>query len=165
MGRNERTGSLIGRAALFGAVAGLRSTTPLALLALRWGNAPRRAGWRDWPVLRNRWGRAALVAAAGGEIFIGDKHPESPSRLQPGPLGGRITFGALAGFALASGGSRRQLWLGGTAGALGGLAGSYGGYHARRSLVAQTGLPDPVVALGEDALAVGLGLAAIRAEA
>jgi len=162
MGRNDSTVSLIGRAALLGAVAGMRSMTPFALLALRRGDAPRGAGWRDWPVLRNPWGRAALVAAGAGEMFIGDKHPEAPSRLLPGPLGGRIAFGALAGFALASGGSRGQLWLGGSAGALGGLAGSYGGYHARRSLVVQTGLPDQVVALGEDALAVGLGLAAIR---
>lgn len=163
MRRNAGTGNLIGRAALFGVVAGLRSQTPGALLALGWDGAPRRAGWRTWPVLRAKWGRVALVASGVGET-IADKLPQTPSRLKPGPLGGRIAFGALAGAALASGGSRDRLVLGGAAGAVGAIAGTYSGYYARTSLGTRTGLPDPIVAVGGDALAIGLGLVALRRE-
>jgi uncharacterized membrane protein len=158
---NKGTANVIGRAALFGVVAGLRSQTPGALLALSWDQAPRRAGWPRWPVLRASWGRVALVASGAGEL-VGDKLPQTPSRLQPAPLGGRIAFGTLAGAALASGGSRNRLVLGGAVGALGAVAGSYGGYYARTSIGTRTGLPDQLVALSGDALAIGLGLVTLR---
>lgn len=160
MRRDEATATLIWQAALLGVVAGLRSQMPGALLALRRGQAPRRAGWRSWPVLRHRWGRVALIGSAAGEA-VADKLPQTPPRTAPGPLLGRIAFGGLAGAALVSGGGTVRLLTGATAGTLGALAGSYGGYHARALIGEKTGLPDPVVAVGEDGLALGLGLAAL----
>jgi uncharacterized membrane protein len=44
--------------------------------------------------------RLATGAAVLGEL-VGDKLPSTPSRLQPGPLGGRWAAGALAGYSLA----------------------------------------------------------------
>lgn len=41
-------------------------------------------------------------------------------------------------------------------GAAGAYAGSWGGYAVRKAVVTASGLPDPVVAVGEDLLAVGL---------
>ena len=163
MGRTEQIGTVIGRAALMGVVTGIRSQTPGALLALHWAAAPRCAGWRTWPVLRDQRGRAALIASGAGEMIV-DKLPQVPSRLQPGPLGGRIAFGALAGAALASGRSRNRLLLGSAAGALGAVAGSFGGYYARTRLSQATGLPDQVIAVGGDVLAISLGRIALRTE-
>jgi uncharacterized membrane protein len=45
-------------------------------------------------------------------------------------------------------------------GAIGAVAGSYGGYYARSGIETATGLPDLPVALGEDTVALTLGLAA-----
>ena len=163
MGRSDQIGTVIGRAALMGVVAGIRSQIPGALLALDWAHAPRRAGWRTWPVLREQWGRTALIASGAGEMIV-DKLPLVPSRLQPGPLGGRITFGALAGAAVASGRGRNRLLLGSAAGAVGAVAGSFGGYYARTRLSQTTGLPDQVIAVGGDVLATSLGRIALRTD-
>ena len=43
------------------------------------------------------------------------------------------------------------------AGASGAIVGAYGGYHARKAVVQTSGIPDPIVALIEDALAIGAG--------
>ena len=159
--RQHGLASLLGRATLFGVTAGLRSQLPGALLALNHERAPRGTGWRHWPVLRSQGGRLALVGSALGEI-VSDKLPVVPPRTRPGPLAGRVAFGGLAGAAIGSGHGTRRLLFGTAAGALGALAGSYAGETARTRIGEQTDLPDPLVALGEDALAVGLGLATLR---
>ncbi|MGI8475539.1 MAG: DUF4126 family protein [Thermomicrobiales bacterium] len=158
---NEDRLSTIGRAMTLGVASGLRSQVPLMLLA----HAAKRGefavgaepplGW-----LRSRRLRQALDLSAVGEM-IGDKLPFVPKRTDPAPLLGRIVIGALAGAALLADG--RQPWLDGAiAGAAGGAAGTFGGRYARAMLVAWTGLPDPVVALVEDGLAIGIGLVALR---
>jgi hypothetical protein len=48
------------------------------------------------------------------------------------------------------------------AGAGGAYLGSWGGFAARRGLGTVTRLPDPVVAVAEDLLAVGLAAVAVR---
>ena len=86
--------------------------------------------------------------------LVTDKLPFTPNRTAPGPLIGRIVTGALCGAALgvAGGGS---LGAGIALGAAGAVAGTFGGYQARHRLVKGAGLPDIVVALGEDLVAVG----------
>jgi len=150
------------RALTLGIVGGLRSQLPMAALALRRGSAPASAGWREWPILRSKWGRVALVAAGAGEM-VGDKLPITPSRLEPKALLGRIAFGGLAGAAIGTEGRGTQpLLVGILLGAVGSVAGSFVGYHVRRKLGQWTGLPDPVVALGEDATAIALAAHATR---
>jgi uncharacterized membrane protein len=161
---NRRTSwpGLIMRAALLGFDAGLRSLTPLALLALRQPNAPRIAGWKRWYPLRHRWSRAALVAAGAGEL-VADKLPQTPSRIEPPQLAGRALMGGIAGLAIASTRHGFPAYLvGAILGAAGAIAGSYAGYHARKAIGDATSLPDPAVALGEDAIAIGLGRVTIR---
>ena len=100
-----------------------------------------------------------ITEKLGGEL-IGDKLPMTPSRLERGPKMGRFIIGGLAGAAVAVDAGRP--WA---AGALAGIAGAglgaYGGYHLRRWLGAASGVPDPVIAIGEDAAAIGIGVAAL----
>lgn len=159
---SDFTRTLFFRALLLGFATGLRTMTAGAALAWHHDDAPRSAGWRTWPVLRGVWGRKLMVAASAGEI-VGDKLPATPSRLQLAPLGGRIAFGALAGAALGTEGRGKAVVIrSAIVGGVGGAAGSYAGYHARKAAVDVTGLPDPAVAVVEDAIAVGLASTAVR---
>ena len=145
-------------ALLLGVSAGLRSMTPLAVVA--WAA-------RGWPaVAASSLGFMAapitgyvFAALAIGEL-IADKLPFIPSRLQPGALGGRVISGALTG-AVAAIAVQGSPVLAGVAGAIGGLAGAFGGYAVRHRLTAGRKLPDLPIALIEDVVAVGLAVLAV----
>jgi uncharacterized membrane protein len=143
---------------LLGFVAGLRSQLPNAVLAAR-GLEPTSG---PLALLGSPAGRRAAYLAAVGEI-VADKLPATPSRVSPGPLIGRLVSGALAGATLASarGARGRALVLPTLVGGAGAYAGSWAGYAARRQAVRDGGLPDIVVAVVEDAAAVGLAAVAL----
>jgi uncharacterized membrane protein len=158
---SSRTTAVYPRAALLGAVGGLRSELPLALLT-------RAAGRGELPglvrgplgLLRTRAARLGFGAAAIGEV-IADKTPYVPNRIDPGPLAGRLVFGGLAGAALARG-RGRSASLGFVLGAAGAGGGSFAGYYARVTLDRATGLPDAVWAVAEDLTALALARFALR---
>lgn len=103
-----------------------------------------------------------LMLFGAGEV-IGDKLPMTPSRVDPAPLVGRLLIGALGGIAIGSERlGKREVVRGAIAGVFGAVAGSFGGYHARKAITEATGLPDPAVAIAEDALAFALAAGAIR---
>lgn len=149
------------RPLLLGVTAGMRSQMPLALLArdAREGNVNVGRG-RPWSLLRSTKVGVATGVSAIGEM-IGDKLPQTPSRLDPGPLGGRLVIGAAMG-AVVSPGSRRSRVGGALLGVAGAAAGAYGGYHARAALGRGTGIPDPVWGVAEDGIALGIGSLALR---
>lgn len=160
-GRSD-TRSLVVRAASLGFAGGLRSQVANAALARHYHDAPRSASWRQWIPFRWPAARTIMQAGAVGEM-IGDKLPKTPSRLAPGPLGGRVAFGAFAGAAIGSEyRSRSAITFGAVLGGAGALAGSYGGYHARTYVTSTYGIPDAPVALAEDALAAGIATCAVR---
>lgn len=99
--------------------------------------------------------RIATRLLSAGEL-VGDKLPKIGSRLALAPLSARIVIGAMVGY-IACGEGRCSPFIGALLGAAGAVAGSYGGYHARKALDERLHLPDPVVAVAEDALAVSLG--------
>ena len=144
------------RAGVLGMVAGMRAALPFAPLALAAGRG--RFGRRlPWPLalIGSRWARAGIGLAAAGELVV-DKLPVTPSRLRPGPLGGRLICGGLAGGLVARDAGRP--WpVGATIGAIGAAAGASLGYHTRRTLGQRTGLPDPVWGAAEDVVAFALG--------
>jgi uncharacterized membrane protein len=150
---------LVLRSGLLGIVAGLRSQFPAAALAA--GGLEPTA--RPLALIATRGGRRAAYLAAAGEI-VADKLPVTPDRVQTGGLVARAASGAIAGAVLASAGGVRgaRLVLPVLAGAGGAYLGSWGGFTARRALVAATGLPDPVVAVAEDVVAIGLAAVAVR---
>jgi len=136
-----------------GIVAGLRSMTPPAVVAwaARLGHLDLAPTPLDW--LGSAAAAWLLAAAALGEL-IADKLPFTPNRTAVGPFLGRLVTGALAGGALATG-HGGSLAGGAVAGAAGAIVGTFGGYRARTGLVRALGTPDYVVALLEDAVAVG----------
>jgi len=141
------------RAAMLGFTAGLRSQIPLAVLA-------RTSSGHDPALLRRRVVRTGLYLSAAGEM-VADKLPIVPSRLEPGPLGGRVFFGSLAGAVLANR-TGCPVMVGIAAGASGAVAGSFAGYQFRVRAGRVSGLPDPVWAILEDFLAVRLATFAAR---
>jgi uncharacterized membrane protein len=136
-----------------GVIAGLRSMTPPAVVSwavhLGWINL---SNTRLAPI-GTTLAVVVLTILALGEL-VADKLPFTPNRTAPGPLIGRIVTGGLCGAAagVAGGGS---LGAGVALGAVGAVAGAFGGYQVRHRLVNGAGLPDLVVALAEDLVAVG----------
>jgi uncharacterized membrane protein len=139
-----------------GVIAGLRSMTPLAVVS--------GAAHLKWLDLRHTWAAfldsmpalVVLTVFALAELVM-DKLPKTPSRKTPGPFAARVVVGALAGAALGAAAQQSSL-AGALAGALGGVAGTLGGYEARTRLVRALKAPDIVIALLEDAVALGGGL-------
>jgi uncharacterized membrane protein len=82
-----------------------------------------------------------------------DKLPATPSRLEPPGLAGRVVSASLAGAVLARSGRQRPLLAMAIASAAA-VAAAKVGHDARAALARH--LPDPVVAVAEDALAIGL---------
>jgi uncharacterized membrane protein len=139
-------------AAGLGAVTGLRSMTGVA--ALSRGLADR--WWLGRHATRlERWLAGDAVATttavlAAGEL-IADKLPGIPDRTEPGPLLGRTAIGATLG-ALVAGPDDRL--VGGLVGGAAAALATYLGWFLRREAGRSTLLPDPLIAVAEDALAV-----------
>ena len=141
---------------LLGVSGGLRSFTPLAVMA--WfaylGKLPVTGTWAYW--VRHPATVGITTAAALGE-FVGDKLPNTPNRTAPVALFGRLALGSLVGAIVAT--AFRRPIVGGIAmGAAGAAAGTYGGFYLRKGLTEGTGLPDLPVALSGDAAAVTLAI-------
>ena len=135
-----------------GFLTGLRAFTPIALICWLavWGWIPLAGSVVSF--LGTTVGAVVASILALAEL-VRDKLPQTPSRTAPGPLGGRILNGALCGLAISLAGG--QAWIGGIAGgALGAVAGTFVGYKARRALVRAGNLPDLVIALVEDFIAI-----------
>lgn len=145
---------------LLGALTGLRTMTPIAVLC--WfaylGHLPVQDTWAFWS--------AKLVTViiftvlAAGEL-IGDKLPNTPDRISALPLIARVCFGGLVG-ALAATGLHASAVEGIILGSLSALGGAFVGFFVRRLLVEEKNNPDMVVAICEDAMAIVLSIVAMR---
>jgi uncharacterized membrane protein len=139
-----------------GIVAGLRSLTAPAVVA--WG------AYLSWLNLHGSalafMGSTTAVAIfsllAIGEL-VADKLPMIPSRTAPAPLLARIITGGLCGACLCAA-AGKSLIVGALLGGMGGVIGAFVGYAVRKRLVNNLHIKDFVVAVCEDALAVGLAL-------
>ena len=139
-----------------GIVAGLRSQITPAVVA--W------AAHRGWINLHGSplafmgtaWAEGIFTVLALAELIV-DQRPSTPARTSAVPLSARIVTGALSGACLAVAGEATP-WLGALAGAVGAIAGAFGGYHARVGLVRALRVPDFVIAILEDLVAIGLGV-------
>ena len=149
------------RALLLGAVAGMRSQLPIALLGLESSRGRFDPG-RSWLARRlaTPGGVAAAVLASVGEL-VGDKLPVIPDRTRPGPLTGRVAIGTLVG-AVVYQDADLPVAYGAVVGAVAAAASTFALARARAALGRRTPLPDLAWGVVEDALAVTLGLLAVQ---
>ena len=137
--------SVLEHAAVLGAATGMRSTVALAALIMRSSDGLPA-------VLRHPAARRIAATADGAELLV-DKLPGTPSRLDPPGLTGRLISASLAAAVLARSEHRGSIPSMLTASAAA-LAAAKICHDARAALARR--VPDPVVAVAEDALAIGL---------
>jgi uncharacterized membrane protein len=132
-------------AAVLGAATGMRSTVALAALILRRSDGLPAA-------LRHPAARWIAAISDGAELVV-DKLPGTPSRLDPPGLTGRLISAGLAAAVLARSEHRGPIPSVLTASAAALVAAKI--CHDARAALARR-LPDPLVGVAEDALAIGL---------
>jgi uncharacterized membrane protein len=142
-----------------GAVAGMRSMTAPAVVSFKMKRMAKAEHLEHPTGLSGGRVSTALAFAALGEL-VADKLPKMPNRTDPPALIVRGISGAFAGAAL-SGRDRDARITGAILGGLAAVGASYGMYYLRGWLVKKTGVPDAMVAIGEDAIALTLALKAI----
>ena len=154
---------LVVRALALGGVAGLRAMLAPALFSSKLAQKnPDSAAGKIAQALAEHRVATALKALSAGEM-IGDKLPQTPDRIAPLPLIARAFSGALVGGAVF-GTAKRPTWIGAALGAAAAIGTAYGGYYLRKTLDEKLNLPDPVVALVEDAIAVGIGTSVLASK-
>jgi len=89
--------------------------------------------------------------------LIADQLPSTPARTKPVGLVARILTGGFSGGAVAVSGGQ-GFALGAVLGALGGIVGAFAGYQVRTRSVKALNVPDFVIAVLEDVVALGGGL-------
>lgn len=138
-----------------GVIGGLRALTAPAVVAwaahLGWLNL--RGSPLAW--IGSVWAVAIFTLAALGEL-VSDQLPTTPARTKPAPLVARIVMAGLSGACLCTA-AGHSLWLGALLGGIGGIAGAFAGYQTRVGLVRALHVPDSVIAVAEDLVAIGLG--------
>ncbi|HXM96842.1 MAG TPA: DUF4126 family protein [Candidatus Dormibacteraeota bacterium] len=138
-----------------GVVAGLRTFSAPAAMAwaahLHWVNL---AG-TSLAFVHSRITLVVFTILALAE-FVGDQLPVTPNRTKPGPLGARIISGAFCGTAVGLLGGHLVV-IGAILGALGAIVGAFGGYQTRTRSVKALAVPDFMIAIPEDLLALAAG--------
>jgi uncharacterized membrane protein len=146
-------------AAAIGTIAGLRSLTAPAIVSrcARKGDLP--LGGTPLEFLGTEGASKTLTVLAASEI-VADQLPFIPARTDPPSLAARVLAGGLCGAAICAANDKPAA-IGAVVGGAAALCGTFGAFHLRRGAVHELGVPDLVVALIEDAVAVGGGTAAL----
>ena len=145
-------------AAALGAVAGLRALTAPALLSY-FASRPENSEFKD-NFLASPKIAAVLGLLAAGEL-IGDKLPSTPNRTEPPGLIARVISGATVGGSVCAA-RKKSLRTGIVIGALSAVAAAYIGQNIRREIAQRSSIPSAAIGAVEDALAVGIGIRALR---
>jgi uncharacterized membrane protein len=136
-----------------GVVAGLRSLTAPAMVswAAQWNWITLQSSSLSFlGSIRAAWIFTALALAE----LIADKLPFTPARTKPASLLFRLITGGLSGAALCVT-AGESIILGAILGAVGAMAGAFAGYQLRHRLVTKRNAPDLLIAVIEDAVAIG----------
>ncbi len=145
------------RSILLGAVAGARSMTPLAAVALAARRGRLGGGGRLPSLLGGKAVVAGSVLFAIGEL-AGDKMKSAPDRIIAPGIAARLFTGAIAGAAVAP---KRERVLAGALGAAAAVAASYVTFNARMRALRRYGQTRS--GLVEDALVVASAVPLARA--
>jgi uncharacterized membrane protein len=135
-----------------GIIAGLRSLTAPAVVA--W------AAQRGWLNLHGTslsfmgsTSAVAIFTILAVVELVADQLPSTPARTKAAGLIARIVLGGLSGAAIALAGGQSPP-VGGVLGAAGGVVGAFAGYQVRTGLVRALKVPDLVIAVLEDLVAI-----------
>ena len=137
---------------LIGCVAGLRSLTAPAAICWAAHFGWLRVAGTQLAFIGHPITLAVFSVLALFELIV-DKLPKTPARTAPIGLGARVVFGAGCAFALATS-SRTSPLLDVVSAAVGSVLAAFFGYNVRHLLVVRLHLPDFVVAIAEDVVAV-----------
>jgi len=141
---------------LIGVVTGLRSLTGPAVTS--WA---AHLGWLSLGGTPMRFMSSIVTVTIFTLLavleLIADQLPSTPARTAPVGLSARVVMGGLCGATIAVGGGE-SMALGIVLGVIGAIVGTYGGYQARTRSVKALGVPDVVIAVIEDIVAIGGGL-------
>lgn len=139
-----------------GVVAGMRSMMAPAVLSHKLSHTmPASEPHSALEYAANPTTATVLKVLAVGEL-IGDKLPNTPNRTDPPGLGFRMLSGGTCG-ALLNEAEGQSAVTGAVAGGVGAVVGSFLFMRLRLWLDNELGLPDPLVALAEDALTITAG--------
>ena len=145
----------------YGIIAGMRSMTAPALYSHGAAqNTTNGLPGTPYAPLGAPTTATALALLAVGEMIV-DKLPVTPARTEPPSVAFRVLSGALVGGALFASNDEDHL-EGALVGGLAALAGTFGAYTLRKAISDQNVVPDPVLGMAEDALAVSVGLKALQ---
>lgn len=144
-----------GRALGLGAVSGLRSMSGPAFVGRAAAQGRLSLEGTRFAFLGSPRVSKLLIVFAAGEL-VGDKLPATPSRTSLPPLLGRAVSGALVGAALFAS-AERTAAAGGLLGGGAAVAGAFAGERLRALVGQHVRVPDPIVALVEDGVALLVG--------
>jgi uncharacterized membrane protein len=150
----------ISRALGLGAISGLRSLSGPAFVCGAASHGHLDLDGTVFAFLGSPHISKALILMELGEL-VGDKLPATPSRTSPPPLLGRAASGALVGAVVFVSEGRRAT-IGAALGSTAAIIAAFAGERLRALAVEKTGLPDPVVALAEDATVLLVGLRSLK---
>ena len=137
---------------LLGFATGLRTMTGIAVLCwyTHLDQISVTGTWAAWSARRVT--AIVFTVLALGE-YVGDKLPQTPNRIAPGPLVARLVFGGLCG-GIAATAMQGPGLEGVLLGVLGAAIGAFVGFMTRRALVSALGCPDWMIAMPEDLVAI-----------
>jgi len=143
-----------------GAISGLRSMSGPAFVSLAARNGNLDLEGTPLAFLGSSRLSKVIVVMELGEL-VGDKLPKTPSRSALPPLLGRAASGALVGAAVFVSDGRRAT-TGAALGSTAAIVAAFAGERLRALAVEKTGLPDPAIALAEDATVLLIGLRSLK---
>ena len=142
-------------ATVLGAASGLRTFSGPALVSQVAHSGLLPFNVPNFNFLKHKASAQGSFVLALAELAA-DKLPSTPNRIAFMPLFGRALAGGFSG-AMLTASKRRSAYFGAVAGSLAAIGAAYGGYHLRRFINKKLHIPDPLVALAEDAAVVACG--------
>jgi uncharacterized membrane protein len=144
------------RAAGLGLIAGMRTNYAPAVASHVYSRHPTpNLDGSPLIFMRSITTSKVLKVMAAGEL-VADKLPNTPDRIKPVPVAGRLLSGILVGATVYEADGKKPL-IGAIVGGSAAVASTFGMFFLRKALKNSTGLPNWVLGIMEDSLVIGAG--------
>ncbi len=142
-------------ASAIGIVAGMRAMTAPAVVSYIATEGCLQNEKNSFGLLGHPKALRVMIGLASGELIF-DKLPFMPKRTDSAGLAARIISGALCGATICKA-KNRSIVVGAIAGTFGAIGSTFAVFNVRQSLARELHIPDPAIALLEDATAIWAG--------